>query len=80
MLGKFEKKVINLKNKINKKVLSIIIFAIFGAFIIFSLNMTNSYKRQKQITATITNSWITTNSAVTMYVNSPAVLTGVKTD
>ena len=50
MLGKFEKKVINLKNKINKKVLSIIIFAIFGAFIIFSLNMTNSYKRQKQIT------------------------------
>ncbi len=50
MLGKFEKKVINLKNKINKKVLSIIIFAIFGGFIIFSLNMTNSYKRQKQIT------------------------------
>ena len=37
-------------------------------------------ERQKQITATITNSWITTNSAVTMYVNSPAVLTGVKTD
>ena len=37
-------------------------------------------ERQKQITATITNSWITTNSAVTMYVNSPAVLTGMKTD
>ena len=37
-------------------------------------------ERQKQITATITNSWITTNSAVTMCVNSPAMLTGVKTD
>lgn len=47
---KFEKKVKSLKRKINKKVLAIIIFAIFGAFIIFSLNMTNEYKRQKQKT------------------------------
>ena len=47
---KFEKKINSLKRKINKKVLAIIIFAVFGAFIILSLNMTNEYKRQKQKT------------------------------
>lgn len=50
MIGKIEKKIIHIKNKINKKVMSIIIFGVFGALIIFALNMTNSYKRQKQIT------------------------------
>ena len=47
---KFEKKINSLKRKINKKVLAIIIFAVFGAFIILSLNMINEYKRQKQKT------------------------------
>ena len=50
MMEKFEKKIIWLKNKINKKVMAIIIFAVVGALIIFALDMTNNYKRQKQIT------------------------------
>lgn len=50
MIGKIEEKIICLKNKINKKVLAIILFAIFGALIIFACDMTNNFKRQKQKT------------------------------
>lgn len=50
MIEKFENKVNNLKRKINKKALAVIVFMIFGAACIFSVEMTNNFKRQKQIT------------------------------
>ena len=50
MIEKFEKKVNDIKNKINKKALAVIIFMIFGAFSIYAVEMTNQFKRQKQAT------------------------------
>ena len=50
MIEKFEKKVNELKKKINKKALAVIIFMIFGAFSIYAVEMTNNFKRQKQQT------------------------------
>ena len=38
-----------LKKKVNKKVLNVAIFMTFGALIIFSLEMTNNFKRQKNL-------------------------------
>ena len=49
-LSNFENSIIKLKNKINKKVLAILVFAVVGAFIIALLNTINIYKRQKQKT------------------------------
>lgn len=49
-LSYFENCIIKIKDKINKKVLAIIIFAVVGAFIIALLNTINIYKRQKQKT------------------------------
>ena len=48
MIEKFEKKVNNLKRKINKKALAVIVFMVFGAFSIYAMEMTNNFKRQKQ--------------------------------
>lgn len=48
MIEKFEKKVNELKQKINKKVLAVAIFMVFGALSIFGVEMTNNFKRQKQ--------------------------------
>lgn len=47
-MDKFEKKVKEIKNKMNKKVVGVIAFMIFGAVCIFAMEMTNNFKRQKQ--------------------------------
>lgn len=48
MIEKFEKKVNNLKRKINKKVLGVACFFVFGMLAIFAAEMTNNFKRAKQ--------------------------------
>lgn len=48
MIEKFEKKVNELKEKINKKALGVGVFMVFGALSIFGVEMTNNFKRQKQ--------------------------------
>lgn len=48
MLEKFEEKISNIKEKINKKYLSVAIFFVFGLVTIFSLEMSKDYKIQKQ--------------------------------
>lgn len=47
MLGKFEKNIEKVKEKINPKWLSVAIFVIFAAITFFAVEMTNNYKRQK---------------------------------
>lgn len=47
MLGKFEKKVDEIKKKIDKKWLAVIVFVIFTGVIFFGVEMTNNFKRQK---------------------------------
>lgn len=49
MIEKIEIKLNKLKKKVNKKVLNVTIFMTFGALIIFSLEMTNNFKRQKNL-------------------------------
>lgn len=49
MIEKIEIKLNKLKKKVNKKVLNVAIFMAFGALIIFSLEMTNNFKRQKNL-------------------------------
>lgn len=49
MIEKIEIKLNKLKKKVNKKVLNVTIFMAFGALIIFSLEMTNNFKRQKNL-------------------------------
>lgn len=49
MIEKIEIKLNKLKKKVNKKVLNVAIFMTFGALIIFSLEMTNNFKRQKNL-------------------------------
>lgn len=49
MIEKIEIKLNELKKKVNKKVLNVAIFMTFGALIIFSLEMTNNFKRQKNL-------------------------------
>ncbi len=49
MIEKIEIKLNKLKKKVNKKVLNVAIFMTFGALIIFSLEMTNNLKRQKNL-------------------------------
>lgn len=48
MLDKFEKKINELKRKVNKKFLGVAIFFVFGMLTIFSVEMCNNFKRQKQ--------------------------------
>lgn len=47
-MDKFEKKINEIKNKVNKKVVGVIAFMIFGIICIFSMEMANNFKRQKQ--------------------------------
>lgn len=49
MIEKIDIKLNILKRKINPKILGIIIYMIFGALVIFSLEMTNNFKRQKNL-------------------------------
>ena len=49
MIEKIDIKLNILKRKINSKILGIIIYMIFGALVIFSLEMTNNFKRQKNL-------------------------------
>lgn len=49
MIEKIEIKLNKLKKKVNKKVLNVAIFMTFGALIIFSLEITNNFKRQKNL-------------------------------
>lgn len=49
MIENIEKGINRLKRKINKKVLGVILFGIFGVAVIFSLEMTKNYKRQKDL-------------------------------
>ena len=49
MIEKIEIKLNKLKKKVNKKVLNVAIFMTFGALIIFSVEMTNNFKRQKNL-------------------------------
>lgn len=49
MIKKIEIKLNKLKKKVNKKVLNVAIFMTFGALIIFSLEMANNFKRQKNL-------------------------------
>ena len=49
MIEKIEIKLNKLKKKVNKKVLNVVIFMTFGALIIFSLEITNNFKRQKNL-------------------------------
>lgn len=49
MIEKIEIKLNKLKKKVNKKVLNVAIFMTFGALIIFSLEMTNNFKMQKNL-------------------------------
>lgn len=49
MIEKIEIKLNKLKKKVNKKVLNVVIFMTFGALIIFSLEITNNFKRQKNV-------------------------------
>lgn len=49
MIEKIEGKIISFKRSLNPKVLGVVFFCIFGFFTIFSLEMTNNFKRQKQL-------------------------------
>jgi len=49
MIEKLESKIIRFKRKTNPKVIGIMFFCIFGFFTIFSMEMTNNFKRQKQL-------------------------------
>lgn len=48
MIEKFEKKVIEIKEKVDKKFFGIFLFMLFGAMTIFAATMLNNYKIQKQ--------------------------------
>ncbi|MDD3303747.1 MAG: germination protein YpeB [Clostridia bacterium] len=48
MMDKLEKKIKEIKEQSNKKVVAVIAFMIFGAMCIFAMEMTNQFKRQKQ--------------------------------
>lgn len=49
MIEKLEIKINKIKKKANKKVVGVAIFMVFGAFIIFSLEMTRNFKNQKNL-------------------------------
>jgi germination protein YpeB len=49
MIEKVEGKIVRFKNKLNPKVVSLVFFCIFGFFVIFGMEMTNNFKRQKQL-------------------------------
>lgn len=49
MIEKIESNIIRFKKKLDPKVLGLVFFCIFGFFTIFSMEMTNNFKRQKQL-------------------------------
>lgn len=50
MLERFEEKINELKQKVNPKFLGVVMFMVFGATILFGLEMANNFKRQKNQT------------------------------
>ena len=50
MIEKLEIKINKLKRKIDPRIAKVVVFMIFGALIIFSLEMTNNFKRAKNST------------------------------
>lgn len=48
MIERLEEKVIRVRRRANPKVVSLIFFAIFGFFAVYSMNMTNMFIREKQ--------------------------------
>lgn len=48
MVEKFEEKINRIKKRTNPKAFGVVMFMIFGAVAIFSMEMTNNFKRQKQ--------------------------------
>ncbi|MDF2866194.1 MAG: germination protein YpeB [Clostridia bacterium] len=49
MIEQIENRILKFKRNIDPRVLSLIFFCIFGFFTIFSMEMTNNFKRQKQL-------------------------------
>ena len=49
MIEKIENSIIRFKRNLDPKVLSLVFFCIFGFFTIFSMEMTNNFRRQKQL-------------------------------
>jgi germination protein YpeB len=49
MIEKFEKKINKFKRKVNKKALGVAVFFVFGLVSVFSMEMSNNFKRQKQL-------------------------------
>ena len=47
MIEKLEVKINKIKRKIDPRIAKVGIFMLFGALIIFSLEMTNNFKREK---------------------------------
>lgn len=48
MIEKFEEKINDIKRRVNKKAMGVIIFMVFGAVSVFAMDVTNNFKRQKQ--------------------------------
>ena len=48
MIEKFEKKVNDIKRRLNPKIVAVIFFMLFSAIFIFSMEMANNFKREKQ--------------------------------
>ena len=48
MIEKFEKKVNDIKKRLNPKIVAVIFFMLFSAIFIFSMEMANNFKREKQ--------------------------------
>lgn len=70
MLEKFEKKVNELKEKVDKKAFGVFLFMLFGAMTIFACNMLNSFKIQKQMVQDEYNKYM---YQVVSYVNNVEV-------
>ncbi len=49
MIEKIEARIVRFKKRMNPKVLAVVFFCIFGFFVVFSMDMTNNFKRQKQL-------------------------------
>ena len=48
MIEKFEKRINNIKEKVDKRKIYVATFLLFGIILIFAMDMTNNFKRQKQ--------------------------------
>jgi germination protein YpeB len=49
MIENIESHIVRFKKKLDPRVLGVAFFCIFGFFVIFSMDMTNNFKRQKQL-------------------------------